>query len=264
MVMTSETHSTAASTPNNGDATAWRSHPFEALMAINNQLLGNESHDGCTRSVNFMSYELATVCHNKTEIESLEAFNDFFFGTKKFRFSPEPVLIQNIVSERCGCGIALALLYMHLAKQIGLQLQLIHWPLHTILKWEHAGRAKFIDLEQQGKILSEEELLSMINKHKDQVRTLALHEALVQYLAYVSMSYRQSEDYETLHKALSLILRLEPENTRFLAERAILRRDLSLFKESLSDFKRYFSFTDISMASPEVIAVYETVRILNI
>jgi regulator of sirC expression with transglutaminase-like and TPR domain len=45
-----------------------------------------------------------------------------------------------------------------------------------------------------------------------------------------------------------LILQFEPENTRYLAERALLRKEMGLAKEALVDFKRYFSFTDKSMA----------------
>lgn len=241
---------------------AWK-NPLEALVAVNVSLNGTDNRDSCLRIINFMSYELTTLCDNKSDFVAFQILNDFFFNTKGFRLSKNPLLLKNILDARSGCGIALSLLYIHLAQGLGLQLHLIHWPFHAILKWEHEGKAHFIDLEHRGQTLSEDDLLLIVNRHKEQVRILSLKEALVQYLAYISLHYRRAEEHEALHKTLNLILRLEPENTRFLAERALLRKDLGLVKESLCDFKRYFAFTDKAAASPEVLAVYETVRSLT-
>lgn len=230
---------------------------LQLLINISSKLSNEESHDGYLRAFNFMSYELATLCDHQSDNEVLETLNNFFFTNKKFKLSPSPILLKSILTERAGCGIALAFMYMHLAKCIGLELQLIHWPLHAILKWERGGKSDFIDLEQQGRRLSEDELLTMVNKHKEQVRTLSLNESIVQYLAYISTHYRQLSENELLHKTLGLILKIEPENTRYLAERALLRRKMGLGKEALSDLKRYFSFTDRDLAPQSLIHAYD-------
>lgn len=249
---------TFSSMGDNDDESMWRS-PLSALITINSRLNGADPQDTCLRAVNFMSYELATLCHGKDEETSFYLLNEFFFHTKKFKLTNSPCLLKTILQERAGCGIALGFLYIHLAHGLGLRFQLVHWPLHAILKWERENKCCYFDLEQNGKLLSEEDLLLMINKHKDQVRTLEIREALVQYLTYLSISYRQNDDMNLLHRTLGLILLLEPENTRFLAERALLRKEIGLIKESLSDFKRFFSFTDRSMASPELINAYEQI-----
>jgi regulator of sirC expression with transglutaminase-like and TPR domain len=238
--------------------------PLEALLTINREINLDLGDDGpLLRSARFMSYELLSLCSDLPPQNRLETLNEFFFERKRFRFADGPFLIQEILEQRLGCGIALALFYIHLAEEIGLQFQLVHWPLHSVLKWDCDGRCRFVDLEQNGKLLNEDELLSIVNKHKDQVCALSLDQALIQYLTYMAMAYRQSENRPYLHRVLDLAIQLEPENTRFLAERAILRRDLGLIKESLHDFKRYFSFTELHQASPEIVSVYESVKLLS-
>ncbi|OFZ19565.1 MAG: hypothetical protein A2Z20_08365 [Bdellovibrionales bacterium RBG_16_40_8] len=241
---------------------SWQS-PLEALITIDTHLTGENSHDALLRSINFMVYELVSQSNGSSDHETLDILNRFYFNTKNFKISSHPVLIKNILQNRSGCGIALALLYMHLAKCLDLDFQLIHWPLHAILKWECESKSQFVDLEQNGKLLSEEELLQMVNRHKEQVQTLNLKEAITQYLTNISLHYRQVEDFITLHKTLCLTLQLEPENTRCLAERALLRKELGMVKESICDFKRYFSFTDKNSASPEIIAAYDSLCVLN-
>ncbi|MCB0350368.1 MAG: hypothetical protein KDD38_04235 [Bdellovibrionales bacterium] len=236
---------------------------IQTLININTNLTRDESQDSCLRTINFMTYELATLCDNKTDREVLEVLNDFFFKTKNFKLDTSPLLLASILAERRGCGIALAYIYMHLAKNLGLELHLIHWPLHAILKWECEGKAFFIDLEQNGKLLSEEELLLMVNKHKDQLRTLSSTESTIQYLSYILTHYRQENQLEQLHRTLSEILNIEPENTRYLAERALLRREMGLIKESICDFKRYFSFTDRSAAPAHVITAYDSIVLIG-
>ncbi len=231
--------------------------PLQILIKVNTDLGADDGHDSCLRTINFMGYELATLCHSKSNQEIFHVLNDFFFNTKNFKLSITPILLIPILAERKGCSIALAFIYMHLAKSLGLELHLIHWPLHAMLKWECDGKSYYVDLEQNGKLLNEEDLLLIINKHTDQVRTLTQHEATLQYLTYIQTHYRQLNNFDLLHKTLCMILTVEPENTRYLAERALLRQEMGLLKDALCDFKRYFSFTDRSAAPELVTAAYD-------
>lgn len=231
------------------------------LLATNAALQSDAENDACLRQVNFMTYELNSLYADCPEHEKLQALNKFLFINKNFKPAARPISLEDILDARSGSITALAFLYLHLAKSLGLTLQLVHWPLHAILKWVNEnGKTAFIDLEQKGKILCEEEVLVMINKHSVQVQTLPYRDSVLQYLAGVANSLRQNEEFENLHKLLNFILHCEPENTRVLSERALLRKQLGLYKESLSDFKRFFAFNDRHTASQELNDAFEFVR----
>ena len=237
---------------------------LNSLLSIHSVLEGEAGRDACLRTVNFMSYELAATCASRNDESALSELNNFFFEKKSFRIGSDNFLPQQIVEERTGCGVALSLLYMHLAQGLGLNLELVHWPLHSLLKWDQGGRSRFVDMERKGKLLSEDEILGLINKHKGEVRTLPLSEALVEYLSHLSVYFRLQKNNECLLKTLSLILDQEPENTRVLVERALLRREMGFPKEALNDLKRYFAFADKSAVAPEVLTAYDELRSLTL
>jgi regulator of sirC expression with transglutaminase-like and TPR domain len=234
---------------------------LSALIQINHLLSGEDHHDLCLRTVNFMGYELNTITSPQNSmVENLKTLNNFFFNTKTFRVQPKPVLLKKVLNERCGSGMLLSLLFAHLAKGLGIQAQIVHWPAHTILKIELDGKSRFINLNKGGEFLSDEELLDIVNKNKEPLRTLETHEALHQYLMYLAMHFKNENDKDSLLLTLGAILQLDAENTRFVAERALLRFEKGMYKDALCDFKRYFSFTEIENTAPEILMAFEKTK----
>lgn len=234
----------------------WNS-PFEAMMRINAEFMGDEAQNYCHRSIKFMIYDLTTQRQDKKTEELFALLNHFFFECKKFRIDRQVLFLKPIIETRSGCPIALAILYGHLAQALGLHVTMAALPVHSILKYDGPPRALYIDIGQNGKFLSEEELLQVIHHQSEDLLTRDFPKAVFNYLSYLAETFRRSSQVEDLHRTLNLLLSLHPENTRFLAERALLRKHLGLLKEALQDLKRYFSFTDRHHAAQEILSAYE-------
>jgi len=231
------------------------------LIEIHRALGAPSDAHATMRSVNFMAYELAALLQSQPPENVLREFNRFFFEQKNFRLSPVYNSLESLLDRREGCAILVALLYLHLAGSCGLKMNLIHWPLHTVIRWESSpGKFAYIDLEKNGELMKPEDTLALVCKHKKEMLPLKTQEAVAQYLAYLALHFRNLQEYENLHTVLGLILDIEPENTRYMAERAILRRDLGLVKEALQDLKRYFAFTNSDSTAPEILAVYNELK----
>ncbi len=233
---------------------------LDILVRINESLNGKTQSDQCVRAINFMIYELNSQCSGAEPLQRLEKLNQLFFQTKNFRLDNEPLDLQNVLVTRSGSAICLALIYIHIGQSLGLKLQLVHWPLHAVIRLSTDTKCFYLDLENKGTILSEEELLKLVHQHGENVKTLNLREAELQYLSYAIVGLRQKNDLSSALKLMDLILTIEPENMRCLAERALLKKDLGLLKEALLDFKRYFSFVDINSASHDVITSFRAVK----
>ena len=246
--------------------------PLSALVAIDLELNSSDHatsadssrSDQLNRLINFMYYDLASQADGRSDEEAFLSLNQYLFYTKKFHIAAAPVLLSDILQARRGCYSAIALLYIHLGRKLGLKIDFVRWPQRAILKWECQGKSHYVDLEQCGKILSEDDLLASFNQqfeapqpNRYQVDSLTPHEAVMQYLAYLSGHFLHRGEREKLHMTLGLILSIEPENARFLAERALLRRELGLAKDALHDMKRYFSFTEKMHSNSELVLVYE-------
>jgi regulator of sirC expression with transglutaminase-like and TPR domain len=56
---------------------------------------------------------------------------------------------------------------------------------------------------------------------------------------------------------------MEPNNLRYLADRAVVRKKLGHQKEALSDIKRYFSFTDQNSAPENIQLLYKELSAMH-
>jgi regulator of sirC expression with transglutaminase-like and TPR domain len=233
---------------------------LQRLLEIHQALGRVVDGHGLARAVNFMIYELTMILQPLSGEAVLPALNHFFFEQKHFRLG-SGFSLNEVVVSREGCSILVALMYLHLAGSCGMKMNLVHWPMHTVLRWETSpGKYSDIDLERRGEVLSAEEILALVCKHKKELSPLGMREAVQQYLSYLSVHFRGFGELDQLHTVLGLILDVEPENTRYIAERAILRRDLGLVKEALQDLKRYFAFTNADSTAPEIVTVYNELR----
>lgn len=230
------------------------------LIGINSLLKMDDSQDWCLRTVNFMTYELAALCEGKNEADRFEILNEFLFRGREFRIqnlnrkcaTVEDLLVKNVLEQRGGGLIPTALLYIHLANQLDLMLFVLNQPAFHILKWSRGSKASFIDLTQEGKVLDEEELLRVLSTCGGAQQNISFRELLVCYLHDLRSAYRRNNELDLCHAVLSMILKIEPTNLKYLGERAILRKEMGHVKEAQQDLKRYFSFTDVSNAPADI------------
>ncbi len=240
------------------------------LIGINSLLKMDDSQDWCLRTVNFMTYELAAMCEGKNEADRFEILNEFLFRGREFRIqnlnrkcaTVEDLLIKQVLEQRGGGLIPTALLYIHLANQLDLMLFVLNQPAFHILKWSRGSKSSFIDLTQEGKILDEEELLRVLSscggaqlKGPDgngRSESISFRELLVCYLHDLRAAYRRIGELDLCHAVLSMILKIEPTNLKYLGERALMRKEMGHIKEAQQDLKRYFSFTDVSNAPADI------------
>ncbi len=215
------------------------------------------------RTIKFMSYELVTNGRGRTENEHAAMLNQFVFNQKEFKIG-ESVLLNELIATRESCAMLLALFYIELGASLGLKFCLMHSPPHSTLRWQSVdGKLRYLDLSLKGKELSSEEILALLSRKNDQMRALTDREAFQQYLAYLATHFRARRESERLHVVLNFILNLEPENTRYIAERALLRKELGLIKDALYDMKRFFAFTEPAAVSPEILRMYEDLKAMS-
>lgn len=239
------------------------------LIGIHSILRGDEFQDWCTRSINFMSFELATECEGKSDSEKLIILNEFFFRKKDFQVSgvnrkvlrePE-LLIRDVLADRSGCALTLALVYLHLAAQIDLPMALINLANLNIVKWMRGSRCSYLDLTQSGRVLEEDDLLRLISQQpgievstaaESKFEILSYKKVMQMYLQDLTEVYRIGGEHDLCHAALSMLLKVDPNNLKYIGDRALLRRTMGFEKEALSDLKRYLSFSELNAAPAEI------------
>ncbi len=247
------------------------------LIGINSLVGSPDSQEWCLRQVNFMTYELQSRATQLSESERFDLLNAYLFGEKGFQIVPatlqpqeEDLLIRNVLTLRKGSMVTLALLYLHFATELDIPVYLLQIQQHFMLKWVRSGRASYIDLGNQGVLLTETEMLNLINRsHASDPRLEMLEswksrQILRSYILELLKIYEPKNCAAGLHICFNVLLKLDPNNLRILGRRALLRQKLGLVKEAISDLKRFFSFVEHNKAPQELqLAYFELQAILD-
>lgn len=125
--------------------------------------------------------------NNIAQIPKLRLLNDFFYQELGFAgninnyYDPDNSYLHKVLSNRRGIPISLAVIYMELAQQIGLNVKGISFPGHFLMKLSVANGDIIID-PINGASLSREELEERLEPYFSQPRSQA-DPPLATYLA---------------------------------------------------------------------------------
>ncbi len=252
------------------------------VLGINSLLDPQASR--CLKKINFMSYEVAAKCDDDSELNRLYILNDYFFGDHGFQVdrgkTHEFWNFRHIIETKRGAPLPIALIYFHFAAYIDLPLYIIQLQGFRMVKWVVENQPKYINLAAGGRILSEKQVLEVLNKmnktalstkdKKEPEGALATHleilplkKLLFHYVQSLIELYKyEGKDIER-KTMLDVILKISPSNLKFLSQRALLLKRMGLYKEAMADLKKYFSFTSLEGSPEEIQIAFYDMKLKN-
>lgn len=238
----------------------------QLMATLNSWLVPQDSLEAANRTLNFMTYELMAQAETLNEAERFALLNHYYFKLKGFQILElkasetleRHLLLKPVLEARAGAPMAIALIYLHLAAHLDLPAYMIQMRNHFLLKWVRGGHSSYIDLCNEGRLVCEEELMQLVTRAVDgpsgeSLSLLPNRKTFLRYAEDLVRVYERLELHERLHSMYNVILKAEPQNSRILGRRALLRRQLGYDKDALADLKRYFAFVDRNQASPDMI-----------
>ena len=259
----------------------------------------NDFNSWCNKAFEWMKTYLKKIPNTKTnEKENLNKINSYFFEFQKFtvsrnvKLTPLDLSLKHVLKRKKGAPFLMNLIYWHLASEMKLSVHLIDFFDYPILKWIHQGETYFIDLICKGRILYPEQTLKLIQnlslslrgKHEsyqnenerlelydrpssNSMETLNIKSAFKRYLELLLETLKNSNTFEKEFEKslfiLNALLKIEPSKISFLAEKAIIYKKIGQYKESLRNFRRYFSFVEKKNAPLEVQKAYKELVEIN-
>ncbi|HMN68859.1 MAG TPA: transglutaminase family protein [Bdellovibrionales bacterium] len=241
-----------------------RNEDFGSLAAlsvgVNSVLWPKEGVESCFRQIQFLGFEVLKNCENLNEAERWEALRSYIFEDRGFQLSsarrksvPEKeILMKCVLDERVGHPLPIVFLLLHLAQFLDLPMGLIQARHHFLLKWVRSGKTYYLDLYNEGRALTDEELIQVLNRSIANLEVWSAKQLMIQYLELLVQSFENAQDLPQLHVVYNLLLNIDDSNTAVLGQRALLRQKLGFTREALSDLKRYFSFVEKTQSPPEL------------
>ncbi len=241
-----------------------RNEDFGAMVplciGINSILWPKESVETCFRHIQFLGYEVLKACENQNEAERWETLRKLIFENKSFHITSnrtqeifdKDLLIKNVLDDRRGHPLPVVFLILHLAQVLDLPLALIQARHHFLLKWVRSGKTIYLDLYNEGRALTDQELIQVLNRSASNLEVWSAKQLMIQYLELLRGAFETSQNLPQLHVIYDLLLQIDDTNTAILGQRALLRQKLGFVKEAMSDLKRYFSFVERTHAPTEL------------
>lgn len=241
-----------------------RNEDFGAMVplciGINSILWPKENVEGCFRNIQFLGYEVLKACETQSEAERWETLRKTIFDDKGFHITSNRVneildkdlLIKNVLDERRGHPLPVVFLMLHLAQVLDLPLALIQAKHHFLLKWVRSGKTIYLDLYNEGRALTDQELIQVLNRSSSNLEVWSAKQLMIQYLELLKTAFESTQNLPQLHVIYDLLLQIDDTNTAILGQRALLRQKLGFTREAMSDLKRYFSFVERTHAPSEL------------
>jgi regulator of sirC expression with transglutaminase-like and TPR domain len=205
---------------------------------------------------------------------SIAALNQVFFKEHGFRgnredyFDPKNSFLNEVLDRRTGIPISLSVLYMEVARRMGLSLQGIGFPGHFLVKYLGDDEEIVVDPFNQGEILSKQNLKSMLDRlyggkitfDPGLLESVTKKQILRRMLNNLKIIYLRQKD---LIKGLSVVERLvvlDPTSREDIRDRGLIYLQLECFKQALEDIDSYLRLAPHAEDAP---ALREQVIVLT-
>jgi serine protease Do len=212
--------------------------------------LDNEELDVAAYRAEFdrMAKKLAASLPEKADDTArLSALNTFFFDQRGFHgsradyYSRSNSYLNEVLDDREGIPITLALLYAELGNRTGLKLAGIPLPGHFVVRhFPGKGEGPFIDVYERGTTFTLDDAKKRVEERgltfaDEFVKPAAKKTIVVRMLHNLLRVAREENDAEGGLRYLDGIVMLEPESHEDRLMRSVLRYGKGLKREALED-----------------------------
>jgi len=205
--------------------------------------------DAYRKEVDRMAREIAAgLPADASEKIKLAALNKYLFiengfhGSRHDYYNKSNSYLNDVLDDREGLPITLSVLYLELARRIGLQVVGVGLPGHFIVRYVPSkGDPQLIDIFDGGKSMSKEDVARIVQDFADRpvedkdLTAVTKKTILVRMLQNLRGLAERNRDADAVLRYLDTILIITPDAPEERGSRAILRAQIGRNKEALED-----------------------------
>jgi regulator of sirC expression with transglutaminase-like and TPR domain len=185
-----------------------------------------------------------------------------FEGNTDDYYDPKNNFLNDVLNKKRGIPITLSIIYVEIARQIGLDLRICGFPSHVVVKY---GEEMILDPFGGGRLLDVEDLEEILFRNFGEdvdfepefLDELPEDKVLVRIIRNLKNSYSQSYAYEKAMRCTDMILAVEPESVDEIRDKGILEDRLLHYEEALKYLNRYL---EIAPEAHDVDFILELIR----
>ena len=198
----------------------------------------------------------------------ISVLNEFLFENLGFvgemddYYNPKNNFLNEVIEKKSGLPITLSILYVEIAKFIGLDLKIIGFPSHVLVKY---NEEMILDPFNDGRLLDIDDLQEILDRNFDGqlefepefLDEITSEQVLVRLARNLKNSYFQSYANEKALKCVNMTLAIEPDSPEDIRDKGILEEKLLNHDTALKYLNHYL---EINPNAEDVDIILEMIR----
>jgi regulator of sirC expression with transglutaminase-like and TPR domain len=203
---------------------------------------------------------------NPTHVISL--LNEFLFDVEKFQgdledyYNPKNNFLNYILEEKSGIPITLCILYAEIAKYTNLDLKIVGFPSHVIVKYKEE---MILDPFNRGRLLQLDDLQEILYQNygdsvefeAEYLNQISDEKIIIRMLRNLKNSYTDSFAYEMASTCNKMILVILPDSPDEIRDMGILEEKLHNYENAIKFLNKYL---EMEPNAEDVDFVLEVIR----
>ena len=190
-------------------------------------------------------------------------FENFgYSGDDEDYYNPKNNFLNEVIDKKTGLPITISILYVEIAKFIGLDLKIIGFPSHILVKY---NEEIILDPFNDGRLLNIDDLQEILDENfggelefePEFLDEIGDEQILVRLTRNLKNSYVQSFVYDKALRCVNMVLALDPESPEDIRDKGILEERLLNSDVALEYLNKYL---DINPNAEDVDFILELIR----
>ena len=185
-----------------------------------------------------------------------------FSGDDDDYFNPKNNFLNEVIDKKVGLPITISILYVEVAKIIGLDLKIVGFPSHVLVKY---NEEMILDPFYDGNLLDLDDLQGILDTTFDgQLKfqsefldEIESEQILVRMTRNLKNSYVQSFAYDKALRCTNMVLAVEPESPEDVRDKGILEERLLNSETALKYLNKYL---EINPNAEDIDFILEMIR----
>ena len=246
-----------------------------AALAIARQEYPDLNIEGCLSQLDELGRTVELrLGDQKNPYRIIAALNTVLFkelgfeGNRDEYYDPQNSFLNDVIARKRGIPISLAVLYIEVARRVGLSLAGVGFPGHFLVKYEASDDEIIIDVFNKGEILAREDLDQLLQQlyrgqvsyQPDFVAALGKRGILRRMLNNLKLIYLGRAEPLKALPVLDQLLILDPSAANEIRDRGLLYIHMECYAQALEDLESYLRLAPSADDAAMIKAQIESVR----
>ena len=188
-----------------------------------------------------------------------------FCGAEEDYYDPGNSFLNTVLDKKTGIPITLSIIYAEAAKNIGLDLKILGFPGHVIVKYKNEI---ILDPFYRGRLLTIENLEEILDRNfgdgvefvPEYLNEATTEQLLTRLLRNLKNAYTQSYAYDSAMKCNDMILGMQPESPEEIRDKGILEERLLRYDKALPLLNKYLELQPEADDADFILELIKSVR----